>query len=400
MEPDHGAAGDETMKAGTSPALSFASGRYVVRRVLGEGGQKLVYLVHDEILDRDCALSVIKSEMLEPEDLKRLQREAQTMARLGAHSNIVTVLDMGEEAGKPYLVCEYVPAGDLRQELRKAAGPLALDRALSIASDIARALTIAHARGVIHRDIKPANVWLNDDGSAKLGDFGLAFSVDRSRLTMPYTVMGTAAYMSPEQARGESVTERSDLYALGALLYEMVCGRAPFVDDNLTAVIAQLLTVQPRAPSALNPQVPPALDALILQLLAKPPEMRPANAARVHESLRVITDELQKARSAAPSLAISSRTEPPADSVAERTPSVERGRPRRSARRRMLAVGGVVLFAGAAAAAFVAGFLVFGGNDNPKQAGVLEAVATPESTATPRADHRRTRLWATSSPGM
>jgi eukaryotic-like serine/threonine-protein kinase len=202
MPPEPAPDPDNTLVPRGATVTAFASGRYVVRGLLGEGGQKVVYLVHDEVLDRDCALSMVKSELLEPDDLERLRREAQAMARLGAHSNIVSVFDFGEEDGKPYLVCEYVPAGELRRHLRDADAPLPLERALAIGADIARALTVAHGRGVIHRDIKPANVWLCDDGSAKLGDFGLAFSIDRSRLTMPGSVMGTAAYLSPEQALG------------------------------------------------------------------------------------------------------------------------------------------------------------------------------------------------------
>ncbi|MDP9236548.1 MAG: alpha/beta fold hydrolase [Chloroflexota bacterium] len=281
---------DATMTVSPAPARSFASGRYAVLRVIGEGGQKVVYLVRDEQLDRECALSMIKSKLLDADDILRLRREAQAMARLGVHSNIVSVFDFGEEDGKPYLVCEYVPGGDLRQELRSAGGSLPLGRALALASDMARALALAHARGVIHRDLKPANVWLDDNGNAKLGDFGLAFSLDRSRLTAPGSVMGTAAYLSPEQAVGEPVTERSDLYALGCLLYEMVCGRPPFADTNATAVIAQHINAAPAAPSSHEPDVPPALDALILRLLAKSPAQRPESASAVLEELRRVGD--------------------------------------------------------------------------------------------------------------
>jgi pimeloyl-ACP methyl ester carboxylesterase len=290
-ESDFGPASSETrLSVSDAVPKTFASGRYTVRRMLGRGGQKVVYLVHDEALDRDCALSMIRAELLEPDDLERLRREAQAMARLGAHSNIVTVHDIGEEDGKPYLVCEYVPAGDLRSHLRDAAAPLPLERALAIAADVARALAVAHGRGVIHRDIKPANVWLCEDGSAKLGDFGLAFSLDRTKMTSPGSIMGTATYMAPEQARGEPVTERSDLYALGCLLYEMVCGRPPFVDANPTAVIAQHLNAAPAAPSSHEPDVPPALEDLILRLLEKSPDARPASASAVLEELRRVGD--------------------------------------------------------------------------------------------------------------
>jgi len=294
MPLDPGSDSSEATRAARAPRKSFAAGRYSVRGLLGEGGQKVVYLVHDEALDRDCAISMVKAELLDPDDLERLRREAQAMAHLGAHSNIVTVFDFGQEDGKPYLVCEYVPAGELRVELRDAGGPLTLERALMIGADIAQALAVAHGRGVIHRDIKPANVWLCADGSAKLGDFGLAFSLDRTRLTLPGSMMGTASYMAPEQARGEPVDARSDLYSLGALLYEMVCGRPPFMDENTTAVIAQHINAPLTAPSEHRRDLPPALDALILSMLAKSPSERPQSAAAVVEELRRIAESLRQ----------------------------------------------------------------------------------------------------------
>ncbi|MCI0890146.1 MAG: serine/threonine protein kinase, partial [Chloroflexi bacterium] len=187
--PDQG----ETRSAPAGEAKTFASGRYLVRRLLGEGAQKTVYLVRDMALERDCALSLIKTDVLDPDDVARFRREAQTMAGL-THGNIVTVHDISEEAEEgPYIVSEYVPGGDLQQELQEAGGPLPLRRAVGIAKDICRALSAAHEQGIIHRDLKPANIWLTKQGSAKLGDFGIAHSMERSRLTMPGTLMGTAA---------------------------------------------------------------------------------------------------------------------------------------------------------------------------------------------------------------
>ncbi len=324
MPPEPAPDPEDTLVPRGAAVTAFASGRYVVRGLLGEGGQKVVYLVHDEALDRDCALSMVKTELLEPDDLERLRREAQAMARLGAHSNIVTVHDIGDEDGKPYLVCEYVPAGELRRHLRDAAAPLPLERTLAIAADIARALAVAHGRGVIHRDVKPANVWLCEDGSAKLGDFGLAFSLDRSRLTMPGTVMGTAAYLSPEQALGQPVTERSDLYALGCLLYEMVCGKPPFADANPTAVIAQHINAAPVAPSSHQPDLSPAVEDLILRLLAKSPDERPEGAAIVLDELRRITDRLRAPEvSSEPEPESESENQPAAPGFVGRTPELE-----------------------------------------------------------------------------
>ena len=278
-----------TMVLGTTQPTSFAGGRYTVRRVLGEGGQKVVYLVHDSSLDRECALAVLKTELTEPDDLARIRREAQAMARLQAHTNIVTVYDLGEEDGLPYIVCEYVPGGDLQSELRAAAGPLPLPRALSIAADVCRALAVAHARGIVHRDVKAANIWLSEDGSAKLGDFGIAATGDSTRLTMTGTVVGSANNMSPEQAQGQPVDARSDLYAVGCLLYELVAGRPPFVGREPLAIVSQHIHAAPPSPRRENSAVPEAVDALVLRLLAKDPRERPDSAGAVEEELRRIT---------------------------------------------------------------------------------------------------------------
>ena len=232
---------------------------------------------------------VDQGESLEAEELERFRREAQVMARFGGHRNIVTVFDTGEEDGRPYLTSEYVTGGDLRNEVRKAGGPLAIDRALSIGRDLADALAIAHDHGVIHRDVKPANVWLAEDGHAKLGDFGLAMALDRSRLTMAGVMMGTAAYTPPEQALGGEIDGRSDLYSLGCVLYELVAGRPPFLGDDIIAVVSQHINTAPVAPSWHNPAIPKALETLILRLLSKSPGERPESAGAVVRALSLIS---------------------------------------------------------------------------------------------------------------
>ena len=282
---------DETMAAGPPEPRTFASGRYVVRTLLGEGGQKSVFLVHDRELDRDCALSLIKTDLLDPEDIVRLRREAQTMARL-THGNVVTIHDIGEDDGKPYIVCEYVAGGDLRQELRQAEGPLPLHRAVALGEDLCRALAVAHEQGIVHRDLKPANVWLTKQGSAKLGDLGIARPADRSRVTMTGTVLGTAAYMAPEMAQGQEATPRSDLYSLGCVLYELVTGRPPFVGGDPMAIVSQHVHAEPSPPSEHNLAVPEGLERLILRLLAKAPEARPASADEVLAELEGIETAL------------------------------------------------------------------------------------------------------------
>jgi serine/threonine protein kinase len=202
---------------------SFASGRYQVRRFLGEGAKKRVYVAHDTKLDREVAFALIKTEGLDADGIVRVRREAQAMGRLGDHPHTVTIYDTGDEHGAPYIVAQYMSGGSVEDLLAKAdQHRVVADRAMQIAAQVCDGLAHAHARGIIHRDLKPGNVWLDAEGNAALGDFGLAFSIDRSRLTMQGMMVGTVAYMAPEQALGRAPDARSDLYSLGALLYEMI----------------------------------------------------------------------------------------------------------------------------------------------------------------------------------
>jgi len=268
---------------------AFATGRYQVRRLLGQGAQKIVYLAHDARLERDVALAALKTDDLNATTLARLQREVCTMARLGDHPHIVPVYDVGDESGQPYIVSQYMVGGTVEESVRRADGRrLPIDRVLRMADELCSALSYAHEHRVIHRDLKPSNVWLTADGATKLGDFGLAVALDRSRLTLEGEFVGTAAYMAPEQAWGHPPDERSDLYALGAMLYEMVTGRTPFEGETTVAVLSQHASTPPLAPSWHNAEVPPELDALILRLLAKAPKDRPNSAGVVRETLAAI----------------------------------------------------------------------------------------------------------------
>jgi len=271
---------------------SFAGGRYSVRAFLGEGAKKRVYLAHDGRLDRDVAFALIKTGGLDADGLVRVRREAQAMGRLGDHPHIVTIFDTGDEAGAPFIVSQYHGGGSVEDLLATAEGHrIPPDRAMKIAEQVCQALAHAHGRGIIHRDLKPGNVWLAEDGNAALGDFGLAIALDRSRMTVAGMMVGTVAYMAPEQALGRTPDARSDLYALGAMLYEMVCGRPPFLGDDAVGVISQHINTAPVAPAWHNPDVPRALDALILALLAKSPEERPASASEVAAELRRIIEQ-------------------------------------------------------------------------------------------------------------
>jgi hypothetical protein len=283
-----------TPTAAPQPA-SFANGRYVVRRFLGEGGKKKVYLAHDTLLDRDVAFALIKTEGLDEAARERVSREAQAMGRLGSHPHIVTVFDIGEEAEQPYLVLPLLPGGDVEGLIEKAEGHrLPIEQAVKLAIDTCQGLEFAHSKGIVHRDLKPGNVWLAEDGRAMIGDFGLAVAMDRSRLTQAGMMVGTVNYMPPEQAMGGEITPRSDLYSLGAMLYEMVCGRPPFVGDESVAIIGQHLNTPPVAPAWHRPDCPAALEALILRLLEKDPSKRPANAAEVREALTLALSQRER----------------------------------------------------------------------------------------------------------
>jgi tetratricopeptide (TPR) repeat protein len=283
---------------------SFVNGRYQVKKLLGEGGRKKAYLVHDKVLDRDVVFALIKTEKLDDITRLRVSREAQVMGRLGDHPNIMTIHDMGDEKGQPYIVLPLMHRGDVESLIEKAAERrLPIEQAVDIAKGVCRGLEYAHARGIIHRDIKPGNVWLSRDGTPKVGDFGLALALDLSRLTNEGMMVGTYYYMPPEQAMGGEITVKADLYSLGALLYEMVTGRPPFLGDDMVAVIGQHINTPPVSPNWHRPDLHPALAALIMRLLEKDPNKRPDSASEVLEMLEAFeagkTEELSSEQSKA-----------------------------------------------------------------------------------------------------
>jgi tetratricopeptide (TPR) repeat protein len=269
---------------------SFAGGRYEVSKFLGEGGKKRVYQAHDTLLDREVAFALIKTEGFDQTSKERISREAQAMGRLGVHPNIVAVLDLGEEDdGSPYMVTELMGGGDIEGVLEEAEeNRLSLERTIEIGKAVCEGLEFAHARGIVHRDLKPGNVWLTEAGTAKIGDFGLAVMTDRSRLTREGMMVGTVSYMPPEQATGGDITPKADLYSLGAMLYEMVTGRPPFLGDDEIAIIGQHINTPPVAPTWHNGTCPRPLEALIMRMLAKDPAERPDSAQDVFNALNAI----------------------------------------------------------------------------------------------------------------
>ena len=261
------------------PSSSFANGRYAVKNLLGEGGKKKVYLAHDSLLDREVAFALIKADGLDELTRPRIAREAQAMGRLGSHPHIVTVFDLGEDQGQMFMVTELMSGGDLEGLISASPGhQLPIGQVLEITIAVCKALEFAHSQGIVHRDLKPGNIWLTGDGVAKIGDFGLAVALDRSRLTQENMMVGTVAYLPPEQATGGEVTAKADLYSLGCTIYEMITGRPPFIGGDVAGIIGQHINTPPTAPSVHNNDCPKPLDTLVLRLLSKNPSDRPATA--------------------------------------------------------------------------------------------------------------------------
>lgn len=253
--------------------------RYRVDSELGRGGMGVVYSGHDGLLDRPVAVKVLSAAGLGSQGKARLLREAQAAAKLN-HPHIVSVYDAGEADGSPFIVMELVKGGSLRE-----ASALSLVDSLSLIGQICEALDHAHRAGIIHRDLKPENIIITPDRTAKLMDFGLARAVGMSRLTEQDSVVGTFAYLAPELVIGQEATPQSDLYALGVMLYELTTGRPPFAGDTLVAVISQHLNAPVVPPSTYNASLPPALEQIIIRLLAKTPSDRYPSAAAVLEAL-------------------------------------------------------------------------------------------------------------------
>ena len=268
-------------------------GRYRVERELGRGGMAKVFLGTDTVLGRTVAVKVLAPQFADDDGfVQRFRREAQAAASIG-HPHIVSVFDTGSDDGVHYIVMEYVEGRTLAEFLA-GGGRILPDRAIDIAMDVCQALEAAHARGVIHRDIKPGNIMLNPRGEVKVTDFGIArVTTTADTVAQTAAILGTASYLSPEQAQGQPVDARSDLYSLGCVVYEMVTGRPPFLGDSPVAVASKQVLEQPVPPSKLNSDVTPDLDAVILRALAK----NPANRYQSAEEMRA---DLERAKRGLP----------------------------------------------------------------------------------------------------
>ncbi|MEU0642106.1 Stk1 family PASTA domain-containing Ser/Thr kinase [Streptomyces umbrinus] len=279
-------------------------GRYELGHVLGRGGMAEVHLAHDTRLGRTVAVKTLRADLArDPSFQARFRREAQSAASLN-HPAIVAVYDTGEDyiegISIPYIVMEYVDGSTLR-ELLHSGRKLLPERAMEMTIGILQALEYSHRNGIVHRDIKPANVMLTRNGQVKVMDFGIARAMGDSGMTMTQTaaVIGTAQYLSPEQAKGEQVDARSDLYSAGCLLYELLTVRPPFIGDSPVAVAYQHVREEPQAPSVFDPEITPEMDAIVLKALTKDPDYRYQSADEMRVDIEACLDGQPVAATAA-----------------------------------------------------------------------------------------------------
>jgi serine/threonine-protein kinase len=327
--------------------------RYRLEGQIGSGGMSTVYLAFDETLEREVAVKIMHRDISrDPSALERFRREARTVAKL-SHPHVVMVIDAGEDDGHPYIVFEYIRGETLKDRIRRD-GPLPVSEAVAYAIEVGRALQAAHERGLVHRDIKPQNVLIDEEGRAKVTDFGIARGLEADQLTATGRVIGTTDYVSPEQAMGQEVTGQSDVYSLGVVLYEMLTGDVPFRADSAVGVAMKhvregLPDVQKR-----RPEVSAALAAVIDRATAKEVKNRyPSMAELVRDLEEVLGYEAAR----------SGHATGEATAVLSQLPA---GR-RRSRRRRALLAAVYLLLAGAVAMGTA---LLVGGGDSEKPAAV------------------------------
>jgi serine/threonine protein kinase/DNA-binding NarL/FixJ family response regulator len=259
--------------------------RYSLVEPLGEGSMGLVYRAHDETLDRDVAVKFLRPERVAGGQASaRFVREARAVARL-SHPNIMTLYDVGREAEWHYLVLEHIPGLDLHTAMVERGGPLPLCEAVHVIRGALEALAYAHDRDIVHRDVKPENIMITPDGQVKVTDFGLALARSDVRVTQEDTIVGTVLYLAPEMIAGQPTDRRADLYAIGAVMYELLTGRPPFVGDDPLAVFSLVLNAPLTSPRVLDPSIPTAVEQVILRLLAKDPDERFASAHEVLTAL-------------------------------------------------------------------------------------------------------------------
>src|ERR687884_690517 len=268
--------------------------RYVIERKLGSGGMADVYLAEDQELGRRVALKLLDDRHAsDAQFVERFRREAQSAAGLN-HPNIVSIYDRGDAEGTYYISMEYLDGRTLK-ELLVRNGPTPIPIAIDYARQILSALAFAHRNGIVHRDIKPHNIVVGPDGRLKVTDFGIARS-GASQMTEAGSIVGTAQYLSPEQARGAPVDPRSDIYSVGVVLYEMLTGKVPFTGDTPVEIAMKHLSQVPELPSELRPNIPHDLDAVVMRALAKDPEQRYGTAEEMDADLARVARGVAVAR--------------------------------------------------------------------------------------------------------
>lgn len=351
-------------------AKTLAAGRYQLERELGGGAMAKVFLAHDDELDRAVAVKVLDEQLAADESFRaRFSREARVAAAL-SHPNVLTVFDVGEADGQPFIVMEYVEGRTLDERLRSE-GPLPAHEVERLGRQICAGLEHAHEHGLVHRDLKPGNLIERVDGTLKIADFGIARAAEETELTEVGTIIGTAAYLAPEQADGGPVTPRTDLFALGLVLYELLSARRPWEVERLPD-LARRLTTPPRE---LPPDTPAPLADVIADCLQIEPEDRPASAGEVAAQIE--------------------RSAPTASAAATQVLPRARRTRARAARRppglRLLAFGSaLVLLLGALAAALLTRN---GGGDSAETPNAPAQIAPPADGATPAEDARNLSKW-------
>ena len=269
---------------------SVLSGRYRIDELVGEGGMSTVYRAYDSVLAREVAIKVLRDQFSSHALSKqRFKKEALSVAKL-SHPNIVSVFDAGSDGVDNYIVMEFVSGTSLDREIKSYRGPMPVGRSLRIIDQVLDGLWHAHSHGVVHRDIKPHNILISEDGRVKIADFGIARATSEAELTQTGMVVGTVNYTSPEQAKGETATDRSDLYSAGVILYQMLTGSLPFTGEGEVAVAIKHISERPVAPRKLNPAISPMLERVIFKAMDKDPGKRYSGAEEFKAAIMRVED--------------------------------------------------------------------------------------------------------------
>jgi serine/threonine-protein kinase len=372
--------------------------RYELEELVGTGGMSSVFRAHDTLLERRVALKLLHEHFAEDEEqVERFKREARAVAQL-SHPNIVTVIDRGERDGRQFIVFEYVDGENLK-ELVIREGPLPVRRALEVALQVAEALAFAHNHGLVHRDVKPQNVLLPSGGGAKVTDFGIARSLDVEGLSRTGSVVGTSHYIAPEQAHGAAVDARTDVYSLGAVLFELLTGEVPFPGESFVAVALRHVREPPPSTRERRSEVSPRLDAAVARAMAKSPDERFQSMGDVVVELAACLDELGPDSEHEATMVVPAAKAPP--------PQPPREVPRQRRRRRTrlpLVIATAIAVAAAGTVALVYGLSNLGGgggtNANTEPPGGLRALPLKAiATRDPAGDGEHDELIANATDG-